>query len=68
MFVQGANVLSFYGSKIISDRQNCFVRVQIVLVKCKLFWSDPNRFGQVQIRLFWNNFYNLLLSKMIWTL
>ena len=28
-------------------------------------WSGPNHFGQVQIRLFWTNFYNLYLSKTI---
>ena len=33
----------------------------------KLFWTGTNCFGQVQIRLFWANFYNLDLSKMIWT-
>ena len=32
-----------------------------------LFWSDPNQFGQVKIRFFWTNFYNLYLSKMILT-
>ena len=40
--------------------------VQIVLVRSKSFWSGPNRV-QVQIRLLWTNFYNLDLSKMIWT-
>ena len=55
------------GFTIILDRPNCFGKVQIVLVRCKLFWSDPNHFDQVQIRLFWDNFYNLDLSKMIWT-
>ena len=30
-----------------------------------MFWSA--RFGRVQIRLFWTNYYNLDLSKMIWT-
>ena len=44
-----------------------YVRVQIVLVGSKSFWSGPNNFGHVQIRLFWTNFYNLDLSKMIWT-
>jgi hypothetical protein len=43
---------------------------------CKLFWSGPNHFdcvqiilefGQVQIRLFSTNFYNLDLSKIFWT-
>ena len=31
----------------------------------KLFWSGPNHFGQVQITLFWTNFYNLDPSKTI---
>ena len=44
-----------------------FGRVQIVLVGYKSFWSGPNHFCQVQIRLFWTDFYNLDLSKMIWT-
>ena len=39
----------------------------LVLVESKSFWSSPNHFGHVQIRLFWTNFYNLDLSKMIWT-
>ena len=52
---------------MILDRQNCFGRVQIVLLGSKLVWSGPNHFGQFQIRLFWTNFYNLDLSKMIWT-
>ena len=30
-------------------------------------WSGPNHFVQVQIWLFWTNFFNLDLSKMIWT-
>ena len=42
-------------------------RLQIVLVGSKLFWSGPNHFGQVQIRLLWTNFYNLDPTKMIWT-
>ena len=33
--------------------------------RSKLFWSGPNHFGQVRIRLFWTDFYNLDLSKMI---
>ena len=49
------------------DRPNCFWRVQIVLVRSKSFWLGPNHFGQVQIRLFWTNFYNSDLSRMIWT-
>ena len=40
---------------------------QIILDGYKLFWSGPNHFGQVQIRLFWTNFYNLDLTKMNWT-
>ena len=39
---------------------------QIVLDNYNLFLSGLNHFGQVQIRLFWTNFYNLDLSKMIW--
>ena len=42
------------------DRPNCSGWVQIVLVGSKIF-------GQVQIRLFRTNFYNLDQSKMIWT-
>ena len=45
-----------------------FWTVQIVLKEYKLFWSGPNHFGQFQIKIFWTNFYNLDLSKMIWTL
>ena len=44
-----------------------FWTVQIVFFGSKSFWSDPNHFGQVLIRFFWTNFYNLDLSKMIWT-
>ena len=44
-----------------------FWTVQIVLDGFKLFWVGTNHFGQVQIRLFWSDFYNLVLSKMIWT-
>ena len=40
--------------------------VQIVLNGYKLFWSGPNRFGQVQIRLFWTNFYDLDPTKTNW--
>ena len=54
-------------SKMISDCPNCFGRVQTVLVWWKLFLSDPNHIDKVQIRLLWNNYYNLDLSKMIWT-
>ena len=57
--------LSFYRSKIILDRPNCFGHLQIILVRSKLFSLGPNHFGQVQIRLFWTSFYNLDLSKMI---
>ena len=48
---------------------NCFGWVQIFLVRSKLFWSGPNHFGQVQIILFWTNFYDLDLSKskVIWS-
>ena len=59
--------LSFYRSKMILDRPNCFGRVQIVLVGSKSFWLGPNHFGQVQIRFFWTNFYNLDLTKMVCT-
>ena len=49
--------------------------IQIILVEYQSFWSGPNHFVQVQsilvwvgqIKLFWANFYNLDLSKMIWT-
>ena len=33
----------------------------------KLFWLGPNDFYLVQMTLFWTNFYNLDLSKLIWT-
>ena len=52
---------------MILDCPICFGRVQIVLVMSKPFWSGPNHFGQVQIRLFWTIFYNLDLSKISWT-
>ena len=52
---------------MILDHPNCFGLVQIVLVMSKLFWSGPNHFVQVYIRLFWTNFHDLDLSKMIWT-
>ena len=32
-----------------------------------LFWLGPNHFGQVQITLSLTNFYNLDLSKIIWS-
>ena len=38
---------------------NCFGRVQIVLVRSKPFCVGTNHFGYVQIRLFWNDFYDL---------
>jgi hypothetical protein len=52
---------------MILDRPNCFGRVQIVLVRSKSFCPGPKHFGQVQIRLFCTNFYNLDLSEMILT-
>ena len=74
------NALSFCRPKMILDRPNCFGQIQIVLVMPKSFWSDLNHFGQVQIRLFWTNFYDLdptkkigpvqnnwYSTKMIWT-
>ena len=51
----------------ILDRPNQFGRVPIVLDRSNVFWLGPNHFGQVKIRLFWTNFYNLDLPKMIWT-
>ena len=45
---------------MILNRPNCFGQVQIDLVMSKSFWSGT-------IRLFWTIFYNLDLSKMIWT-
>ena len=48
---------------LILDRPNCFGRVQIKVGT----YLSPNHFGQVQIRLFWTNFYNLDLSKMVGT-
>jgi hypothetical protein len=65
--------LNFYFSMLLSrpsiilDRPNCFRRLEIILIGSKLFWLGPNHFDQVQIRLFWTIFYNLDLSKMIWT-
>ena len=54
--------MPFYRSKIILDRPNCFVLLQIVLVESKSFWLGPNRLvrserteilaGQVHIRFF----------------
>ena len=44
-----------------------FWTAQIVFVGYKSFWSGTNHFGQVQIRLFWTNFHNLDLCKIIWT-
>ena len=46
---------------------NHFGQVPIILVGSKLFWSGPKHFGQGQIRLFWDNFCNIDLTKMIWT-
>ena len=51
--------LSFYKSKMDLNRPNGVIS--------KLSWLDPNHFDQVQIRLLWTNFYDLDLSKMIWT-
>ena len=42
-----------------------FWTVQVILDGSKKFWLGPNHFGQIQIRLFWTNFYDLDLSKMI---
>ena len=64
LYVISTYALSFYRSKIILDRPNCFGWVKIVLVRSKLFWLGPHHFGQVQIRPFWTNFYNLDLSTM----
>jgi hypothetical protein len=44
-----------------------FWTIRIVLDGYKLFWSGPNCFGQVQIRLLWTNLYNLDPTKMMWT-
>ena len=60
------NALSFYRSKMISVRSNYFGRVQIILVMPKLFWSGPNHFGQVHIRLLWTNLYDLDSTKTNW--
>ena len=51
------NAMSFYRSKMILYRPNYIGWVQIVLVESNLFWSGPNHFGQVQIRLFWTIFF-----------
>ena len=40
---QNTNALSFYSSKMILDRPNCFEQVQIVLVGSKSFWSGSNK-------------------------
>ena len=42
-------------------------RVPIVLHGSNLFWSGPNHFGHIQIRLFWTKFYNLDGPKSFWT-
>ena len=39
---QMTDALSFYKSKMILDRPNCFGLVQIILVGSKLFWSGLN--------------------------
>jgi hypothetical protein len=52
---------------MILEYPNCFGQVQIVLVESKSFWLGLHHFGQVEIRLFWTNFYNLDLTKMNWT-
>ena len=44
-----------------------FWTVQIVYVRSKSFCSGQNNFHQVQIRLFWTNFYDLDPTKMNWT-
>ena len=59
--------LSFYRSKMILDRPNCFGWIQIVLVGSKSFWSGLNHFGQVQIIKISQETSNLSLTKMIWT-
>ena len=38
-----------------------------VLVGFNSFWSGPDHVGQVQIRFFMTNFYNLDGTNMIWT-
>ena len=58
---------SFCMSKIILDRPNCFGQVQIILVGFRSFWSSPNHFVQVQIRLLWISFYDLEMTKTNWT-
>ena len=66
------NAFSFYGSKIILDRPNHFGQAPIVLDEPNSFWSGPNHFGQVQIRvhLFWEGHkilrnLPLLLSSVV---
>ena len=66
-FEKKSNALSFYMSKMILDHPKCFGRLQIVFVRSKPFWSGPNHFGQVQIRLLWTNLYNLDPTKTNWT-
>ena len=61
------NALSFYGSKLILDRQNNFGRVPIILNGPNLFWSGSNHFGQVQIIKISPEKSNLNLTKRIWT-
>jgi hypothetical protein len=65
--VKSEVILFYTRSEMILDHPNCLGRVQFFLVWSKSFWSCPNDFVQVQIRFFWTNFYNLDLSKMIWT-
>ena len=64
--LQHNKALSFYRSKMILDRPNCFGQIQIVLVGSKSFWSGPNHFGWVQIILvtFKLDFYSLIF--IIW--
>ena len=55
------HALTFYRSKMLLDCPNLFGWIQTVL-------AGPNYFVQVQIRLFLTNFFNLDLSKMVWTM
>ena len=52
---------------MILERSHNLGRVPILLDVSNLFWLGPNLFGRVQIKLFYANFYNFDLSKMIWT-
>ena len=49
-----------------STGPNWFWTVQIDIGQSEMLLLGPNCFGQVQIILFWSNFYNLDLSKIIW--